>query len=154
MKLYDKERGITALFKEFERIDKFYHSFVDALYQDILLSEEFDEVWLDKFVSVKREFEILALEIGRMVSTLIDKDTSYPDYRLKDELDRMNKYFLKLGKKNSLQRTLLLPVVKNVIVNRFPQIVELSGNGFRLLEINLHLLSAEIVAVVNADHNE
>lgn len=151
MRIFDDEERIKRIFKEFKKVDEFYGAFKKEFETNIVLkiidfhpdfkrTESFDEL-LD-------QFSVAALSITHSV---LDKDSSYPDYRKAEDLQALQAYYTKARSlaKNKELADVLHQKTKELLVKYYPKIVDLSGDGFRLLELNLKLFNLEFVASFN-----
>jgi len=79
--------------------------------------------------------------------TVIDKDRSYPIYRLEEELTTMNKLSAKILNEisNDCFAVTVYQKVKEILVKYFDEIFELSSTGFRLLDKNILIYNWEFV---------
>lgn len=121
---------------EFQKIDKFLkefrHEFIKALSSEVkLLSTEIrsDETLNEKLL-------VYANQIFNSAESVIDKDKHYTEVRLKEELDAMSQVtkkglipseHLKLAERTHRK-------AKAIMVKFYPDLIDLSADGFRLLE--------------------
>lgn len=141
----DKKQRIIEALKKIEDFNlsfqlDFYESITEILSVKESNSEEsFD---LDEFILMYGQ------QIFSATESVIDKDNSYPDYRLNDELNRMTKLIdkrIKIGKSLDVHDA-IQNKVKELMVKYFPAVYDLSGNGFRLMELNARYYYLEFEA--------
>lgn len=147
--------NIPDLIKEFENIDilqrKIKAEFTQSVYAVII----------DCYPNFKRFdklFEALeqyASHIINATGSVIDKDIHYPEYRLKEELDKMQS--LVRERKGDERITLFFDEMinesKKIMVKYFPKLINLSGNGFRLLDANALIYGLAFELDFNAINN-
>lgn len=138
---FDKERRLNELFADFKRTDQFYISF------KLEFEEQLFDIILDycpSFVqkNVLHEMILLyATEVLSISESVIDKDQSYPEYRMIEELDYMNRLLIKeqvIAIDDDFSKT-IHSKVKALIVKHYPNIMDLTNHGFRLLERNMKM---------------
>ncbi len=153
MKIYDEEGGdrIKRIFKEFKKVDEFYDGFKLEFESEIvgLIKDYYSEFKLDEKC---REFiNQYAMTVLNTTQTVLDKDDSYPEYKKEADLKAMQAYYAKavqIAKDNDLADD-IYKKTKELVVKYYPKIVDLSGEGFRLLDLNLKLFNMEFVANYN-----
>ncbi len=100
---------------------------------------------------------IFATQVFNSTESVIDKDTTYPEYRLVEELDVMRKIVSKIPgfDRNSDFSETIHQKAKALMVEHFEATLDLSANGFRLLELNSKMHTLEFVANFYSltDHN-
>ena len=125
-KLNSEFRKIEEFLHEFETdFSKAIHDIIYYEYPDVISSDKIDEAIL-----------IYANEVISVAESVCDKDLSYTEIRLKEELDNMARVVEKYPPENRDHRFLNLThqKAKELIVNYYPHIFDLSSTGFRLLE--------------------
>ncbi len=151
MRIFDNEERRAQFLEEFNKVDKFYNTFKEEFEAEIIAiirqhypafvrTEEFDEL-----LSL---FAIAALTI---MHTVLDKDKTYPDFRKTEDLAALQTYYAK-AVQTTENRELAKQIhqkTKELAVKYYPTIVDLSGDGFRLMELNLKLFNLEFVATIN-----
>jgi hypothetical protein len=150
MRIFDNEERRLQFLEEFKKIDKFYNTFKEEFETEIITiirqhyptfeqTEEFDELL--------SQFAIAALTI---MHTVLDKDATYPDFRKTEDLAALHAYYAK-AIQSTENRELAVQIhqkTKELAVKYYPKIVDLSGDGFRLMELNLKLFNLEFVATI------
>ncbi|WP_319591335.1 hypothetical protein [uncultured Draconibacterium sp.] len=121
---------------EFERIDKFLEKFQRHFIHEQSLGIN---MFPDSYTEEKELEEQLREYANRMFNcadTVADKDENYNEFRLELELDAMtraiNKYPEQIKKSELGRQT--HQKAKELLIRFFPELMELSANGFRLLE--------------------
>lgn len=141
MKALDKERQLREILQEFQNIDKTYFEYekefiqllegtIDEFYPHFLLQNDSDD-----------EFKHFANLIFNTAESVIDKDRSYPNYRLVQELEsfkRINQARHSFEMCSPEFSETLSKRLKQISIKYFNNIYQLSGNGFRLLELNIN----------------
>ncbi len=138
MQYSDKYFNMPDFIQEFKTIEKHHNKIKHQFSQSVnsIIQQHYQYTLHDEILS--ELLDQYANHIINATSSVIDKDLSYPEYRLKEELERM--YWL-TQKRNLLNnQSLLFEKIhqnsKTFMVHHFPGILNLSGNGFRLLEAN------------------
>ena len=130
--------NIPDLLKEFKNIDikqrRIKKDFTLSVHA--IISEYYPN--FQNFDTLKDALEQYASHIINATDSVIDKDTHYPEYRLKEELETMQALILngKDNRNNTLFFEEILSNSKRIMVKYFPKLIHLSGNGFRLLNAN------------------
>lgn len=140
MQVPRKRRHMREILKEFQRIDQIYfefeHDFLSILHHIIL--DYFPDVLIE--TTHENELKHFANQIFNAAESVIDKDQNYSEARIKEEL--INVYQMnKLKDSNEYCPNFIININKNIkqlTVEYFNGIYELSGNGFRLLELNIN----------------
>lgn len=155
MKQYDKEDKIRELIKAFEATDEFYAKFRTKFKLEMLML--FHQHHLnckdDNFVE-----EIIDTFANQIISTsesVIDKDNNYPDYRKKEELVGVERVVNKIEKLEGVSDFINISHLKSkeLIVNFYPSIMDLSGDGFRLLDQYVRMHHASFIININNREN-
>lgn len=148
MEFFDKEGEMRYIKEELKKTDEFYNLFkrefskiVGNLILEIYPTVKSDPV-LDGIITN------YAVVILNSTEAVIDKDQSYMDYRLEEELNTMTQLVLKLTeiKKSDAFTDAVHQKAKEQMVKYFDDIYDLSANGFRLLERNAKLYNLEFCA--------
>ncbi|MDX8341435.1 hypothetical protein SLH46_19710 [Draconibacterium sp. IB214405] len=121
---------------EFERIDKFLEKFQrHFIREQLFIVNEYPIPHLKK-VELKEELKQYANRIFNCADSVSDKDQNYSEIRLGLELEAMTrateKYPVRFRKANLALKT--HQKAKQLLIHFFPELIELSANGFRLLE--------------------
>jgi len=136
MKKFESHKFQHHLNSEFRRIDEFLHEFETdfaiAIHK-IIVCECPDIIWNEK---IEEAILIYANEVISVAESVCDKDLSYTESRLNEELVKMSRVVEKYPPENRDHKFLLLThqKAKELIVNYYPHIFDLSSTGFRLLE--------------------
>lgn len=86
-------------------------------------------------------------EVFSCAESVLDKDHNYSNFRMKEELDAITRALERFGDtepRNELARQTHRKA-KEIMVDFFPDLIDLSGNGFRLLEKYCLLYNREFV---------
>lgn len=148
MEPFDDEGNRKFILEEIQKTDTFYNAFKKEFSE--LIFNIIQEHYPDAVLNDKMDNLLLAYSVAILNSTesVIDKDRSYPLYRMEEELDAMDRITLKLAQsEESLDfNEAVLLKTKEMIVKYFAAIYDLSSNGFRLLERNVRLYNWEFVS--------
>lgn len=133
---------------EFKRIDKFLGKFQHHFIREQLLS---GDVQLFSDLPGKELEEQLKEYANHMFScadSVVDKDENYNEVRLAMELEAMTRVIEKYPAnfRDSEIAAQTHQKAKEVLVHFFPDLVELSANGFRLLEKYCLLYNYEFIS--------
>ena len=151
MERFDKENKMKHILEELKKTDEFYsffkeefsgliYSLIDEFYPSISPNSTIDDL-----------LQTYAVEILSSTESVIDKDMNYPPYRLDEELAVMNQLILKLPHVEYHKSFMdeVHQVAKVLMVKYYTGIYDLSGDGFRLLELNAKLYNWEFNANLN-----
>lgn len=137
MNLFHGEKFVKELYQEFDVIDKNLKSFHDDLCRDVftLIKKSFSGNRLTEELRLAIEDKIT--EVFFSTQSVIDKDTTYAEYRMNDELDRMRRLVERREREsmNPEFDSKLLYFVKYHIVEHFSAVYNLSAEGFLLLDL-------------------
>ncbi|WP_243350007.1 hypothetical protein [Parabacteroides sp. FAFU027] len=152
MRLFDNEERRSQFLEEFKKVDKFYNTFKEEFETEIINIIRLHYpafIRTDEFNELLSQFAIAALSITH---TVLDKDESYPDFRKTEDLAALRAYYAKaIQTTKNIELTEQIHLkTKELAVKYYPKIVDLSGDGFRLLELNLKLFNLEFVATINS----
>ena len=138
-------KKILANIKEADDLNPLYKKLlIKDLYR--IIKAHFPHI---QFSDSLGDFLILYAEnVLRFTESVIERDFNHPEIKKEEEVARMNEVVNKLhdfeGDKefsNSIQTQ-----VKKCIINFYPDIYNLSGNGFRLLDLNTKFLNKGFIA--------
>lgn len=140
------------LYREFERIDKFFEFFRDEFVASIqeIVFEYYPQYATSE--TLNDDLFLYANEIINTAESVIYKDSSYPACRLQEELEAMTRIVQKepgTGQNHEFIKRVHFKA-KELMVNHFPLINDLSGNGFRLLEKYTAMYNWEFVTAFYA----
>lgn len=147
MEPLDNDDEQLPFYKEFKQVDDFYEAFKKTFKKNITTIVE--EYTFDVYAPVFDEFlEQYAVAVLSLTHTVLDKDRNYPEYRKVEDLTALQGYYAKAS--HFSEQTDLAERVhqktKELLVDCYPAIFDLTGNGFRLLELNLKLYNLEFMA--------
>ncbi len=136
MEKFESNKFQSRLSREFRKIEEFLHEFegvFDAELRKIIFKNYSEINSNDKLSEAVLTY---ANEIISVAESVCDKDLNYPENRLKEELDDMSRAVENYPPEDLnpefLQQT--HKKAKELMVNYYPYIFDLSPNGFRLLE--------------------
>ena len=148
MDLFDNEGNLNFILSEIRKADTFYNTFnrvfsesimniIQMFYPKAVLGDEMNTLLLSYSVAILNSTE-----------SVIDKDRNYPLYRLEEELDSMNRIILKFSQTEKCDQfgDAVHLKAKELMVNYFAEIFDLSPIGFRLLEKNALIYNFEFVS--------
>lgn len=147
MEFFDSENYLRKIHKEFKQTDEFYDLFrawfISEIYK--LITEFYPKIVKNN--NLGNKLKLYADEILSSTESVIYKDMSYPEYRIEDELRVMTRLTNK--ETNEDQNPEFIEKVhlkaKALMVEYYPNIIDLSANGFRLLEKNAKMYNREFV---------
>jgi len=148
MESFDDDGNMKFILEEIQKADTFYNSFKKEFSELIL--NIIQEFYPDTLPGHEMDNLLLAYSVAILNSTesVIDKDHNYPLYRLEEELDSMNRITLKLSQNEEYDYfgEAVHLKAKELMVNHFEGIYDLSSVGFRLLERNARIYNWEFVS--------
>lgn len=139
---------MNEFFKEFKKKDEFLTAFRQNFSLEIysLVREQYSDC--EYIEALKNAVNTFANDIFNAVESVIDKDEHYPEYRKQLELENITKLSHKvlatINDDDFLNKVHYKS--KELISKSYPQILDLSNYGFRLLERNTKLYSAGFIA--------
>ena len=148
MEEFDREKNLHNTIREFKQTDEFYnsfrHQFIVSLF--LVVKRYFKTLKLDE--EMNHNLQLYADEMLSCVESVIYKDSSYPKFRMEEELGIMTRLVNKQPKpeENAEFIDKIHLKAKEMIVRHYPAIEELSGNGFRLLEKYAKMYNWEFIA--------
>jgi len=150
MNRFEKENLIKHILDEIKKTDEFVNSFKHDL--AIALYPIIGHYYplTGRSAVVDEVLQNYAVVITNYTESVIDKDRTYPEYRLNDELEAMNKLVSKLTFNNPAFTEAVSFQVKELMIKYYHNIYNLSGNGFRLLEMNARLYVWEFSGSLNS----
>lgn len=136
MKTFDPKKKIRQIMLDFKHYDQKHHEFLldfeNNMY-DVIMDNAYAIKPQDDFADHLKAF---ALSMINCAYAVLEKNESYPDYRIVMELDNMDTLLKKQG--SDITETTFYSDVskmaKGTTVLHFPKLNDLSANGFRLLE--------------------
>jgi len=139
MEKFRNEDMMRQLMAEFEKTDAFYAIFKKQYIQAV---KQIAKAIYPQVCSTENLLQILethAQEVLNATQSVIDKDQNYPDYRMAEELEWTRVVLKSMPEYTNLELAFCNQVhlkTKELMVNYFEDIMNLSSNGFKLLEIN------------------
>lgn len=151
MDIFDNEDIKMQFFEEFKKIDALYDTFkkeFDAEITAIIRQHHPDFKPSERFNELLSQFSVAALSIAHSV---LDRDTTYPNFRKTEDLKALQAYYVNTIQafKNKELAEQIHKKTKELVVMHLPKIVDLSADGFRLLELNLKLFNLEFIGTFN-----
>jgi hypothetical protein len=152
MDKYERENVLNRIREEIDKTDKVYRAFTNefavALYPVVTTFYPFAR----RCMAVDEVLNAYAVATFNSTEAVIDKDRSYPLYRLEEEVGAMSHLLQKLhGQGNDASfANAIVDVVKRIMVSYFAGVYNLSGHGFRLLELNARLYNWEFQSNLKA----
>lgn len=148
MKPFDHDGNLKFILEEIKKTDTFYNLFKQEF--SVLIYHIFQEFYPDTRPGDEIDdlLQDYAVAILNTTESVIDKDRNYPLCRLEEELATMNRLTLKLSKpeENNGFREAVHLKAKELMVDNFTGIYDLSSTGFRLLEKNAKLYNWEFAS--------
>ncbi len=143
----------TKLNDEFLKIDNFLKEFrLEFVFELSTLIKELNPgILIDE--TLKEGLLQYSNQISAGAESVYDKDMNYNEFRLKNELDDMTRVIEKGSVKfhDSYFAQQTHRKAKAVVVKFFPELAELSANGFRLLEKYCLLYNREFVLSLKSE---
>lgn len=137
MEKFDSNNFRAGLISEFQRLDHILETFQNQFKVEVLkvVNELFPHL------VYQEELETLALtyanQIFNTAESIIDKDLNYTKARLADEVKNMNRVVRNYSEGKTDNHKLANRIhqkAKEIMVNFNPELMDLSADGFRLLE--------------------
>jgi hypothetical protein len=156
MGVFDSGEYFRKVLIEFKRTDQFYSSF--RLLFKARLVKVIVEYYphIDGDNDLDSNLNLYADEILSCVEAVVYKDNSYPEFRIQEELDVMTRIVVKEADQGQDPEFIdqIHLAAKAMIVDSYPEIVDLSGNSFRLLEKFSRMYNWEFIVAFYAMINE
>lgn len=136
MKPFDKKDKIRQIILEFKKYDKLHHEFLldfeNGIYN--FIADHPDSMQLKE--GFAEDLKSFSLSLINCAYEVLEKNNTYPDYRLTMELENMDTLLRHYPKptKNSVFTEEFSKMAKAKLPKYFPDLFELSADGFRLLE--------------------
>jgi len=136
MKSPKNQEKIRLLFQEFEKYDRVHDKFLLDFENDIynfIVDQAFYEHLYDGFSD---DLQTFSRSLINAAYEVIEKDHSYPAYRMAMELENMDHLLLRYPrpKEHPAFTAGFSTMTKAKMPHYFPALYELSAAGFRLLE--------------------
>ncbi len=137
MEKYESENFRGDLISEFRKLDEILESFQNQFSKGVLTS--INEMYPDLVCPGELEELVLryANQIFNTAESVCDKDKNYNEFRLADEVNVMSKVVSRLSEENRENKELanrIHQMAKEMMVKFNPDLMDLSAEGFRLLE--------------------
>ncbi|WP_167614458.1 hypothetical protein [Maribellus sediminis] len=140
---------------EFQKIDKFLKRFrVDFTHELSEIKANSQQEFKNEEV-LNHQLQNYATQIWGSAESVIDKDNNYTEIRLKDEVSAMERVVnARLQEYTISEYSERLHLkAKALLVKYFPQVFDLTGDGFRLLEKYCLLYNLEFMAYLENHKN-
>ncbi len=137
MERFDSNNFRPDLISEFQKLDHILEAFQNQFNVEVLnvVKELFPHLVYNE------ELETLAMtyanQIFNTADSIVDKDSNYSQERLADEVQNMNRVVRNYSEAKTDNREVADRIhqkAKEVMVNFNPNLMDLSADGFRLLE--------------------
>lgn len=139
METYRNEEMMRKMMAEFEKTDAFYAIFKKEYIYAVKQIAKAIYYPVYKVIDLSKILEIHAQEVLNATQSVLDKDHNYPEYRMEEELDWTRVVLKSMPEYTKIELEFCDQVhlkTKELIVKYFEDIMSLSSNGFKLLEIN------------------
>ena len=147
MESFDKEHYINKIYSEFKKTDEFYNSFRKQFIAEILKICMVFYLKIEINALFTENLKLYADEILSTTESVIYKDQSYSETRINEELVLMKRIVVKdfeaFHNRNFIE--MLHLKTKELIVQHYSNVIDLSGNGFRLLDLYTKMYNWEFV---------
>ncbi len=141
MDKFEREDKFRQLLKEFEQTDAFYAEFKTTFTIDMfmLIKEYYPNIKIEEILD--RIIDMYANEIISTTEAVLDKDANSPEYRKIEEIDRLTVLVNREPESKEIpefiERTHLK--AKEILVQFYTDIQDLTSEGFKMLELNTKL---------------
>ncbi len=141
MDKFEREEKFRQLLKEFEQTDAFYAEFKTTFTIEmfLLIREYYPAIKTEPVID--RIIDMYANELISSTEAVLDKDINSPEYRKIEEIDRLTVLIKRESPSKEdpdfIEKSHLK--AKEVMVQFYPDIQELSSEGFKMLELNSKL---------------
>lgn len=136
MKAFNKKEKVRQIFLEFKKYDKLHHRFLSDFENGIynFIADHPESIHLQE--SFPEDLKSFSYSLISCAYEVIEKDTTYPDYRMEMELENMERLLQNypVPQDNAIFSEGFSMMSKAKMPKYFPQLYDLSANGFRLLE--------------------
>jgi len=140
MKAFERKDKIAQLIHEFKEYDHKHHDFLIDFENSIYsyLADCDGCILLQK--SFPEDLKVFSLSLINCAYDVLEKDQSYPSFRMKTELeniDKLNESYQKPKNTCSFSDA-FGKIAKEKMIVHFPSLFDLSADGFRLLERSMN----------------
>ncbi|WP_167607916.1 hypothetical protein [Maribellus sediminis] len=137
MEKFDSNSFHSSILAEFKKLDDIMEAFQNEFKTEILdiINNSFKQANFSE--ELKEMVLTYANQMFNTAESVSDKDKNYNEFRLADEVNIMTKVVTELSEQNKESKELADKIhqkAKELMVNYNPFIMDLSANGFRLLE--------------------
>lgn len=151
MHQFNKEHSIQEILNAFKTIDQQRSTFNVVFYQRLAGILKIHAPQIFKSEKLNEVLETFAHQLQNVTESIIDKDFSYPAYRLEEELTKVANLAAREFSAGNYKPLLeaIFPVTKALMVECNARVFDLSGSGFRLMEYHAKLYSQSLVAAIS-----
>lgn len=145
---FDEDWNLNSMLQNLKKTDAIYNTLKNEFAQKIKQTVLF--FFSDNAISneLLEEVDLFAVGMINLAETVIDKDKNYTDERLLQDYESIVKAVSKMKPEPSGNRfrETLLTLTKEMMIENFEGIFELSSTGFRLIEIEArwHIMVFEL----------
>lgn len=145
---FDEDWNLNSMLQNLKKTDAIYNTLKNEFAQKIKQTVLF--FFSDYAISneLLEEVDLFAFGMINLAETVIDKDKNYTDERLLQDYESIVKAVSKMKPETSGNRfrETLLTLTKEMMIENFEGIFELSSTGFRLIEIEArwHIMVFEL----------
>ena len=136
MRAFDKKEKIRQIFLAFQHYDELHHTFLGEFENGIYNFIADHNETINLYSDFAKDLESFSISLINSAYEVLEKDNSYPDYRLEMELENMDRLLERYPapQENKSFTEGFTAMVKAKMPKYFPDLYHLSANGFRLLE--------------------
>jgi len=155
MAMNDKNNWKNIILKEFQKINEF-NSNLRLIFYNSTLPYVTKLPYTSNQKSINELMLLFAKHFVQIMEATIYKNDTYTDYRLNLEINHLQKV-LDRGSKPKIDNKFDQEITKlfnQLAIDNFPAIFDLSGNGFRLLNLNLQLFANDFLSDLHFELNK
>ncbi|WP_346855215.1 hypothetical protein [uncultured Draconibacterium sp.] len=156
MRNQDSNKDFNVHLKtEFKKIDELIAKFTTELAVElsILVKRFYPTIQFNK--ALKEQLIIHATQIFNCADSVYDKDQNYNETRMSEELVSVTR-ILEMRASTPQNKTFAIQShtkVKQIVIKYFPNTIDLSANGFRLLERSCLMHNHEFLYLIQDKQN-
>lgn len=136
MKQSEQRSNIENILYEFTQLDLIHQKMITEV-ENIVYTIISDNIeLLHSYPDLNQDVNSFSIDLINSTHSNIDKSQNYPAYRMKIELDSMDK-LINRHPKSRYTNAFIKQLEHNIIakiIDLFPEIMDLSADGFRLLD--------------------
>lgn len=147
MENFDRHKHWSNIYSEFRKTDEFYKTFCDEFVDELCGIVGLYHPEMIKSSEVESNLRLYAREMLSTIEAVKYKDESYSAHRLDEELQMMTRLVVKEAEAEQIPEFIdhVHEQAKAMLVRHFPDIIDLSGRGLRLLEKNSKMYNWEFI---------